>query len=369
MARKRILQVVYSLGVGGSEMVARDIALGLTQLGWENAVCALEQDGALRHELENAHIKTFVSGRTGGVWKTMLEVFRIIRTVKPDIVHTHHLYELFYAWPGAVVSGAKIIHTEHERFSLEPIHKRVMLRVLAALCSMVTVVNEDVENFLLTKVRIPKKRIALIRNGVDVKRISNAEEVRESLGLDADKPVVGIVARLESEKDHHMLLRAFALVVAAVPDAQLLVIGEGSLRRGLESLAESLGIQDNVHFLGVRRDIPELMKSLDVAVLSSKAEGLPLCILEAMAAGKPVVATRVGGIPDVVRDGHTGLLVQPGSETDMARAIITLLTDDSLRERYGLEGQQTVTKDYNASRALDRYIGLYADGNSKSRVM
>jgi len=359
MAGKRIMQVVYSLGVGGSEMVARDIALGLKGLGWANAVCALERGGALQSELEQAGVQTFVSGRNAGVLGTMFKLFRAIRRFRPDVVHTHHLYELFYAWPGALLCGAGIVHTEHEYFSLENGKARFFIRLLSRLCKRVTAVNRETASYLENLLGWPKDRVATIVNGIDLQAFGEARPDRASLGLAEQDRVIGIVARLEPVKGHDVLFTAFTQVQEKFPDAALLVVGDGSRRQELERMADSLGIAGRVRFLGMRRDVPQLLAAMDVMALSSLEEGLPVSILEAMGAGLPVVASAVGGIPAVVQDLETGMLVPAGDVQALAGALERVLGDAVLARAMGTAGFRLVSGKYGANAMVQSYREIY----------
>jgi glycosyltransferase involved in cell wall biosynthesis len=355
------MQVVYSFAIGGSEMVARDIALGLVKAGWPASVCALEHDGILREELNAQGVDTVVIAKRGReIIGPMFRLWKAFRSFQPDVVHTHHFYELFYAWPGALLCGARIIHTEHEFHSLKNGRVKRRLRRLAILCHKVTAVNDDTAVYLREVVGIPAHKVVTVGNGIDVERFKGCGDVREMLGLEPSFPVAGIVARLEAPKNHALLLRAFCRLLQQIPEARLLIVGDGSLRGKMEHLADDLGIHDHTLFLGARRDIPELLASMDVVALSSDLEGLPIAILEAMAAGRPVVATGAGGIGAVVRHCETGLLVRPGDEAGLAASLATVIGDRVLARRMGENGQRFVMEHYAFKRVLRQYQSLYS---------
>jgi glycosyltransferase involved in cell wall biosynthesis len=357
---KRILQVVYCLGVGGSEMVAKDIALGLGRMGLYNAVCALEHGGPLEEELSRAGLPSFVAGRgRGGMPGAMYRLYRIMRRFRPDVVHTHHLYELFYAWPGALACGARIVHTEHEYFSLQNPRARFYLRALARLCRRITAVNRETASFIENLLGWREERVATIVNGIDLERFSKAVPDREALGVAPADKVLAVVARLEPVKGHSVLLEAFAQVLESMPEALLLVVGDGSARGELEARARELGVAGRVRFLGLRRDIHALLAASDAVVLASMEEGLPVSILEAMAASRPLVATAVGGVPSVVRDGETGFLVAPGDARALAGALGRVLGDEGLARQMGQNGFELVKGRYDAAAMVENYRAVY----------
>jgi len=355
----RILQVIYCFGIGGSESVARDIALNMTE-GCTHSVAALEYDGPLRSTLEERNVRTFVINRQPAErLSPMFRLWKAMRQFNPDVVHTHHLYELFYAWPGALLSGARIVHTEHEYFSLMSSNACFRLRQLSRFCSAVTGVNEETSAFLRDKAGIPAHKVHTVVNGIDLACFQQAGLDREALGLSEDDLVAGVVARLHPVKDHAMLLNAFRLVVDQEPRAKLLIIGDGAERGKLEQQAVQLGLGGHVRFLGARSDVPDILQSLDVFVLSSKEEGLPLCILEAMAAGLPVAATNVGGIPTVVRPNENGMLVDPCDSQAMANALLSLFNDKKQRVRLGMNGRRLVEQRYDLKQSIAAYASLY----------
>lgn len=353
------MQIIYCLGVGGSESVARDIALNMTD-NMVHGVAALESDGPLRQTLgANGVLTWIINKQPHERVRPMLRLWKAMRGFKPDVVHTHHLYELFYAWPGALLTGARIIHTEHEYYSLMSPNACFRLRQLARLCRAVTGVNEETSAFLREKVRIPAKKVHTVVNGIDIERYKTSTLSRQALDLAENDLVTGIVARLEPVKDHAMLVQSFRMVLDKLPQAKLLIIGDGSERHNLEQLVDELDLEGHVRFLGIRSDIANLLACMDVVALSSREEGLPLCILEAMAAGKPVVATEIGGIPTVVRHGETGLLVPSGDAHAMATALLTILNDAGQGSRMGKNGRQLIEQRYDIKKSLAIYQSLY----------
>jgi glycosyltransferase involved in cell wall biosynthesis len=353
-----VMQVIYSFGTGGSESVAKDIAINMKN-HTTHSVTALESDGPLKQILNDAGIQTFViNKRPGEKFSPMLRLWKAMKEFEPDVVHTHHLYELFFAWPGALLSGARIIHTEHEYYSLMAPKVRFRLHLLSKICNAVTGVNEETSEFLSKNVGIRNKVFTVV-NGIDLTRYRSISRNRNAVGLKEDDKVIGIVARLTPVKDHVTLLKAFRIVTELIPEAKLLIVGDGVARPHLESLTKYLALDSSVIFLGNRHDIPELLSCMDVVALSSKEEGLPLSILEALAASKPVVATKVGGIPRVVTPGETGLLVPPEDALSMANAIVSLLTNKDQAKQMGKNGRKLIEKKYDLKNSIDKYYSLY----------
>jgi glycosyltransferase involved in cell wall biosynthesis len=217
---------------------------------------------------------------------------------------------------------------------------------------------------LIDNERFPSDKVAVIPNGVEVERFHpqrDGARVRAELGLDRNVPVAGIVAALRPEKNHELFLRAAAHVRARVPAARFLIIGDGPLRPGLEQLATELKIENAVHFLGTRADIPELLSALDVFVLTSKIEANPVSILEAMASGKPVIAPRVGSISESVSDGETGYLTEPNDERQVAARLVELFGDARQARHLGEAGRQAVVARWSLERMVEGYEDLIAE--------
>jgi glycosyltransferase involved in cell wall biosynthesis len=182
------------------------------------------------------------------------------------------------------------------------------------------------------------------------------------LGLDAEDKVVVIVARLYPEKNHRLLLDAFARAVAEVPRAKLLVVGEGIEQESIERRIEELGIGQQVKLLGVRRDIPTILATADVFVLCSDREGLPIAVLEAMASSLPVIATKVGDLPLVVRDKQTGILVEPSNVRELARSLMKLLSNREYSTSLGAAGRALVQREYSLEQMVRQHELLYGGG-------
>ncbi|MBA3585933.1 MAG: glycosyltransferase [Gemmatimonadetes bacterium] len=220
-------------------------------------------------------------------------------------------------------------------------------------------VSEEVARRMRARFRVPASKLQVVRNGIDLDRYCRAADPRLRLLLARDEPraVVLTVARLDPQKGHEYLLAA----AAAIPQAVFVFAGEGEERPRLERMARALGVADRVRFLGHRSDIPDLLAVCDVFVLPSLYEGLPLAVLEAMAAAKPVVATAVGGTDEAVTNGKSGLLVPPAEPSALADAIRTVLGDPTVARRLGEAGQARARREFSASRMIREVSGVYED--------
>ncbi|MGA3129044.1 MAG: glycosyltransferase, partial [Candidatus Korobacteraceae bacterium] len=235
---------------------------------------------------------------------------------------------------------------------------RFALRVMSWFCDAIVVVGDDAARFMIEKVGISRRKLRVIPGGVDLSPCAiSREEARRMLGIPLDGLVAVTVARLSPEKNHSMLLRAFARVQKKL-DSRLLLVGDGPERSAIETEIARLSLQRSVTLLGVRSDIPEILAASDVFLLSSTREALPLAVLEAMAAGLPVVATNVGDLPMIVKEGVTGLLVNPDDERAFANALFELLSDANRAKELGSRGRK-LAEGFSVEAMVRAYESLY----------
>jgi len=267
-----------------------------------------------------------------------------MRRVRPDVVNPHLFRSTAVAAPVARVAGIRgVVETYHgrEAWRQGPLRGGFAAdRLVARLVTRVIAVSRGAADFLVRGKGYPADKIVVIPNGRDLTRFvpgSHRDAVRKELGIDRGAPVVGVVGRLETQKGHVFLIDAWPDVMRAHPDARLLLVGEGSLREPLAAQARRRGVADSVMFTGYRADVPRILDAIDVLALPSLHEGMPLTVIEAAAAGRPVVATAVDGTPEVVREGQTGHLVPASDPPALARALLALLGDPAEASRMGRE--------------------------------
>jgi len=356
-----LAQIVYALAVGGSEMLARRLALGLMRRRYACSLYAVHDDGALADLLRADGIPCRAFSRKGKWDRSPL--VRLVQQFRADgtkVVHTHHLGQLLYGGLAGRLAGCRVIHTEHDYYSLSRPRSQQLLRVLARLADRVTAVAEPVRSFLEDTVGLPASKLITIQNGVEIHRYEAAIPYdRKEWNLKNSDVIIGCVARLSPEKGHTVLLRAFRKVISRHPQARLAVIGDGEERERLQHLTADLNIGHFVRFLGLRVDVPEVLAACDIFTLPSIQEGFPMVILEALAAGKAVVASEVGAIPDVIRHGATGVLVPPGDVDALADALCLLIEEEGARQRLGHRGREFVREAYDFDRTVGRYDNLY----------
>jgi glycosyltransferase involved in cell wall biosynthesis len=367
MRKLRLMQITHDLAIGGLQRVVANICRAIDRDQFEVSVLALRALGPFAAEIDRLEIPvTLLPQKARGPdYLSFLKVARILRVERPDVIHTHNTQPLMDGTAGVLLTGRiGIVHTDHGRQF--PDKRRYMLaeRWLSRRIYRVVGVSEDTSRQLVRWEKIDPARVMTIPNGVDCGDRSGAEgkaELRSRIGVGGAGPVIGAVGRLSEEKGVGWLLRAMPAVLAREPAARLVVVGDGPEEPDLRALVSELGIGRSVTFLGPRGDVARLLAAFDVYVLPSLREGLPMAILEAMAAGLPVVASSVGGVPSVVEEGVTGLLVPPKDPDRLAAAICSALVDDRLRLSCSVTGPRLVRSRYSTAAMTRQYERLYRE--------
>lgn len=353
----KIVHVLSSYGVGGQERVALDLAIGQRARGHDVAVISLAPppDGAMADEFRDAGIVVDRVVKRGGLDATLIPRLAFaLRRHRADVVHTHNPLPLIYGAPAARLIGARAIHTKHGK---NPGTRGLMaLRKAAARLTHAFVAVSDT-TAAQAREQNDARTITVIPNGIRLDRYTPDPAARiaarKELNLPDDAWVVGTVGRVDDNKNQAMLVRAFATLPSA---CRLVIIGDGPARAAVEAEVARLGGRGQM--TGRRMDVPKLIHAFDVFALSSVLEGLPLVVPEAMAAGLPIVSTAVGGIPSVVAEGETGLLV-PVDEQAFAGALQRLERDRELARRLGTRGREVALAKYSSDAMVDAYLALY----------
>lgn len=300
---------------------------------------------------------------------TLAALIRFMRRGRYDIVHTHTTKAGLLGRLAAMIAGIRIIvHTPHGHAFhgyLGPKGSSALVRVerwLAARTARIICLTEAERDEHIALRIAPAEKFAVVHSGIELAEFNrangNGSTGREVLGLPAQGPLVGCVARLVPVKGVDILLEAAPGILAQVPEASLVFVGDGPMRPQMEARAQALGLNGRVTFLGLRRDVPAILPHLSLVVLPSLNEGMGKAAVEAMAAGRAVVASRVSGLQEVVLHQRTGLLVPPSDSTALASAIARLLRDDELRESYGLEGRRRALA-FSADAMVAQIASLY----------
>lgn len=348
-----VLHIVLGLQVGGLEKFVLDLIDKYPPNIKPYIVC-LEKKGELGRHFENLDIIELNKSPSLS-FKTVMQLVSMITKLDIDIIHTHNPGPHFYGAIAGFLARKPVIHTKHGR-NYPADGKKVWLNKISSyFTDKVVAVSQNAADVCLEVENINSSKLEVILNGID----TNIFAPRKCEAED-NKPVqIGIVARLSAEKDHQTLLGACKLLSTQKADFHLDIIGDGPLRGVLESSVKSLEIDKYVSFCGTRHDVPELLRKLDIFVLSSISEGISLTLLEAMATRLPIVATNVGGNPEVVVDCETGYIVPPGNPEEMANKLLLLIKDENLRIQMGEKGRERVVMKFSIDETAQQYEKLY----------
>ena len=362
--RIKIGHVVHGLGIGGMERVVVTLMEGVDQGEFSSSVYCLAGGGELMVEMQGKGYEARALAKKPGV--SLLLPWRLAKLFKRDgvdVVHCHNFGGLTYGATGGRLARVRgVIYTAHgPEF---PCQRRHALFQRLPLVDRVVTVSDFIRRGAVEEVGLDPSKVTTIRNGVDVARFTPrdagaAQKKRLEIGVGESDVLIGVVARLTPEKDHATLLDAFSRVVARRPMAKLIVVGDGELMETLREKAARLGVEHSVIFLGNRKDVADLLHILDVFALSSKEEGLGITLLEAMASGVPVVATSVGGIPEIVEHGVTGVLVPPGDGAVLADAIEWVLSHPEATRPMVAAARRRVEESFSLKRMIAEYEALY----------
>ncbi len=354
--------VVHVMQMAGAE---RLVVETIRRLGprIRPTVFCLDAQGSLGAELERDGIEVVVFGRRPGLdLNVASRLAQEIRRRHIHVVHAHQYTPFFYAALAKLRTGARfrLILTEHGRHYPDLVSARRRLGnrlLLARLADRINAVCAFSANALAAHDGFPRERIDIIPNGIDLAEYDRA--MAPASGLPDGRRFITTIARFHPVKDHATLIRAFAKIAARFPEVDLLLAGEGPLKHDLESLAATLKVTDRVRFLGVRRDVPALLEASTIFALTSVSEGASLTVLEAMAAGRPIVLTDVGGNPELVRRNVDGLLAPRGDVEGIAEAFARLLADPGLAATLGDSAAQRVRREFLLDRTIEQYYELY----------
>ena len=344
---------------GGQNQVLVTV-LGLRALGHRSVLVA-HAGGELRQRAAEGMELIPLAPRMEMDLSAAWRLSRIIKELKPEIIHAHDPHGVAMAALALSMSTQLVkpplVASRRVDFRLKDnsLSRWKYRQVDCFICA-----SEAIRQMLMAD-GIPEARAVTVHEGIDLDRVEAAPEAKlhEELWLPHQAPIVGNVAALVPHKGQRHLIEAAALVVRQVPDARFVIAGEGELRPSLERQIKEHHLEKHVFLTGFRPDVLSLHKAFDIFVMSSVTEGLGTSLLDAMASGKPIVATRAGGIPEVVVDGETGILVSPRDHRAMADALISLLTDPALRQRMGDAGLKLARRRFSAERMVKETLRVY----------
>ena len=354
-----VIHLIPSLEVGGMERLVSDLAMGRTA-GKTSIVC-LNKLGALGEQIEkNVTIK--VLNIPKNLILATIMVFKTLKNLKPDIIHCHNLQAHFFGGLCAILlPKTQVVLTKHGQHiptsSITAVINKFTLKR-----SKIIGVSADITQLMKEWITKNTQPIEYIANGISLspyEAFTSKEAAKKALGIKPNTFCIGIVARLSKPKDHLLLIDAVAFIAKNHPEIQLIIVGNGPLKNKIEKYIRAHHYEHIITMLGERNDIANILNALDVFALTSSSEGIPMTILEAMAAGLPVIATNVGGIPQVVVNGKTGLLVEDKDKQGLIEAIKFLIENPELQKKLGKEGHLLLINNYSVSQVIAKYEQVY----------
>jgi len=361
-----VIHLLHRLDFGGLENGVVNLVNRMPRDRYRHAIVCMAGHGeTFRQRLQREDVEVISLDKQPGKDVAVYgRAWRLFRRLRPAIVHTRNLGTIDLQWVALGAGVRRRVHGEHgweasDPTGLNPRTLRIRRACRPAIQRYVPM-SRDIARWLTESVGVAPGRIRQLYNGVDVQRFTT----RAQEGISPTAPLtIGTVGRLDPVKNHGRLLEAFAALRGQAPKLdrplRLLIVGDGPLRGNLEGAAARLGIRDSVEFTGARNDTPEQLRRMDLFVLPSINEGISNTILEAMASGLPVVASRVGGNPELIEDGVTGRLYDPAVEGALERVMLPYLSDSNVRHQHGAAGRQRAVRDFGLDAMVQRYLDLY----------
>jgi glycosyltransferase involved in cell wall biosynthesis len=368
--RLKVAQVIYSLEVGGLEKVALSLTRALDENRFESYLISLNGPGPLSSQLSLDPEHCLLLEPQSSSWlprrpidcSAVLRIRRFLKDHGIQVVHLHNAGPLVYGGLAARLSlnRPRIIYSEHNQVYRASSRLKRRFRQYLRLADRTIAVSADLQRYLQNDLRVPVA-VEVIRNGISVQcpPEAMAASVREELGLRPSDLVIGTAVVLSEQKGLTYLLEAVPAILRDVPNARFVIAGDGPLRAALEEQTRAAGLQQSVSFIGYQKDVARVISAFDVYVLPSLWEGLPLALLEALALGKPIVATTVGGNPEIVQDGVNGLLVPPRDPGALARALAQVCGDERFRHEVANSNRGRFDEQFSLAQMVRAHEQLY----------
>ncbi len=364
-----ILYLIETIGPGGAEKMLIDLTSNINKKFFHPIVC-LTKKGWLSEKLKYQNTETIIiesKKRFDFIWS--IKIAQFIKRRKIDLLHTHLLDSNFYGAIASLLAKCPQVCTEHGDAHHSIYKKDISIWTkyffIALIAHKIIAVSKFTAN-KLKKMIYFKDKISVIYNGIDTSifELNNKEDrilIRKSLGIPDNAIIVICVANLYPAKGHETLLKAISLIYDKLPNLHVILAGKGQLKDTIEKQANILRIQNRIHILGLRNDVPDLLKASDIFVLPSFSEAMPLSLLEAISSGLPVIATNVGGIPEIIEHKKSGFIIPPGDYKLLAMKILELAICDKERKDMGLQAKKIARKKFDISIMTSQYEAIYKE--------
>lgn len=370
----KVLQLLVNMPVGGAENMVAEIIAGLDPQKFQVSAACIGAPGPMAEELIKTGYPVTSLGldiKHTSLWRVVRGVRGLLREIKPDVLHTHLYHPNLYGRLAALGLGLKgVVATVHNIYSQVKVHRCFWNCLLGLLSDYIVVFSPQVWQDVRRYDLVPVSRLRLVSPGVRVDELqvsASVAEAKKRLGVTGF--CLGTVARLEEQKGHEYLLAAVQRLRPEMGNLTVLLVGDGQRKEFLKNQALKMGLGETIRFLGTRRDVPQVLRALDIFVQPSLWEGIPLTLLEAMGAGLPVVATKVGRAGEAIQDGENGRLVPPGDSEALASAILELYQQPELRREWGQRAWRTIAAKYSLESMLRQFADLYQTLYEKGRAV
>ena len=361
----KLIHAVFSLDTGGLEKLLVEMLKRLDRDFFDVSVYCLTEEGAVSKEIERLGLKIRYFNKQDGIcYKLPFKIARFLKAEKADLIHTHDSSANFYGGIAARLAGVNVIlNTEHGGIYFESNRKKAINRFLTALNTKQICVSESIKKDL-ESMKVSNRRLITINNGIDLKIFEPAVDKlykRKSMGVRENDFVITNVGRFSREKNQRLLLDAAQDILEVIPNAKIVFVGDGELKEQLEDKAKAKGLAGRVFFLGTRNDVPEILKASDCFVNCSVSESFGLAIVEAMAAGMPVIATDVGGVKEIITNNETGILIKADDKEALIKAVLRIRDDVAYRTEIIKNAKERANKRYNIDNMVQEYSNLYKE--------
>jgi len=375
-----IVHVIYRLDIGGLEILLSECIRRIPRQRFRHAIICTSGYSAFVEKIAGTGTPIYSLDKPAGLGLSAhLRLWKLLRTLRPTILHTYCISAVEYTATGMLAGVPVRLHSEHGRNLNEAdgrnLKYNVLRRVMALMMHSCITVSSDLQSWLAEIVRVPRSKISCIPNGVDTDKFSpNSMQLPSGPAhvSGPDRFVIGTVGRVCEVKNQAALVDAFVLLLERFrgnkPELSLTIIGDGPLLTPLKEKISGLGIAHHVWTPGARNDIAEIMKTFSVFVLPSLSEAMPVAALEAMATGIPVIASRVGGLPDIIKENMTGMLVDSPCPECLVEAISEYVQDPDMGKWHGAAGRKFVERHHGIDRMVNAYLALY-DAHCKTQSM
>jgi len=363
--KKNILYIITSTNVGGTERALLELIKRLDRTQYDILVCSLKKEGAFAQKLKQETdgfycLKLSESGGVSAVLSflpALVSLFLLIRTTKPDIIHSFLFRANIFGRLAGRLAGVKNIISSVRVIEADKPLKHFVDRTTSSFVTIYTAVSEAARKFTLEQIKISPDKIITIQNGVDCNLIETKTTNR--FKTDTTKTNIGLIGRLDSQKGHTVLLKAVKILLSEQQNIQVYFFGKGPDENSLKDRVKKHGLDEYVDFMGTTDNIYHCISQMDIITIPSLWEGLPNILLEAMALGRPVIASKIEGISEVVTDNETALLFNPGNETELSNAILRLISDKDLTQKIGANAKKHVIDNFSIEECVNKTTALY----------